>query len=239
MLEVQRNRINSDEFTLAILEVVLGVDNLIFLAIVSSRLPKHQQKSARRIGLLLALVLRLLFLALMLWLTGLNKPWFSLFGRTFSMADMVLILGGVFLLYKGTQEIHSDISGREETARALKAASFFIVVTQIMILDLVFSIDSVVTAVGLVREYFIMAAAIFVAIMAMIFASEPLSNFVNRHPTVRMLALSFLILVGTALVADGFSFHIPRGYLYFAIAFSMAVETLNLMASKKRKKQKS
>jgi len=223
--------------TLTILEVVLGIDNLVFLAIVSQRLPLHQRVKARRIGLMLAWVLRLLLLASAIWLTKLTTPLFSLFGNHFSGRDLFLIIGGLFLLMKATQEIHAEIEPHvDDKIITSKRSNFLMAVGQIAVLDILFSLDSVLTAIGLTQNFYLMAAAITVAIVAMIFASEPLSEIVEKHPTIKMLALSFLILIGMVLIADGFEFHIPRGYIYFAMSFSLFVEILNQVRRKRRSK---
>ncbi|GAB4222894.1 MAG: TerC family protein [Gammaproteobacteria bacterium] len=221
--------------TLTILEVILGIDNLVFLAIISQKLPKHQQKRARQIGLTLAWVTRLMLLASAVWLSQLTQPLFHLLRIGVSGRDIFLLLGGLFLLAKATQEIHSELETDEpQRSVALKGQQFSWVVTQIAVLDIIFSLDSVLTAIGLTQRFWLMALAITIAIIAMIFASEPLSNFVERHPSVKMLALSFLILIGMVLIADAFHFHIPRGYIYFAMGFSLTVECLNLIRRKKR-----
>lgn len=221
--------------TLTILEVVLGIDNLVFLAIITQRLPKHQQLKARRLGLTLAWVMRLLLLASAVWLTKLTFPLFSIADMDFSGRDLFLLFGGLFLLAKSTQEIHSEIEPVDEAVHvSTKATGFGWIVTQIALLDIIFSLDSVLTAIGLTDRYWLMASAITIAIIAMIFASEPLSAFVERHPTIKMLALSFLMLIGTVLIADGLEFHIPRGYVYFAMGFSLFVESLNIIARKRR-----
>ncbi len=221
--------------TLTILEIVLGIDNLVFIAIISSRLPVKKQKPARRVGLILALVTRLLLLAAITWLTRFTHPLFTLFDQTFSGRDLILILGGLFLLSKSTSEIHGGMTEEEEKIKFKQRARFFMVVIQIMFLDIIFSIDSVITAVGLAQEFIIMALAIVIAILLMIFASEPLSRLINHYPSLKMLALSFLLLIGVVLIADGFEFHVPRGYLYFAIAFSLFVEILNIIAGRRKK----
>jgi predicted tellurium resistance membrane protein TerC len=223
---------------LTFLEIVLGVDNLIFISIICNRLPLDQQKLARRVGLGLALITRLLLLASVLWLIGLTKPLFTIAGTGFSGRDLFLIAGGLFLLYKSTLEIHTEVQGGEETAVKKKFARFGIVVTQIAILDIVFSLDSIFTAVGLTQTFWIMATAITIAIILMIVASEPLSRFVQRLPTIKMLALSFLLMIGTMLIADGFHFHVPREYIYFALTFSIVVEALNMLAARKRKRKR-
>lgn len=220
--------------TLTILEVVLGIDNLVFLAIISQRLPQHQQAKARKIGLTLAWLTRLLLLASAVWLTQLTHPLFTLFNFAFSGRDIFLILGGLFLLAKSTQEIHNELEpdAPEKTLKAKKSHLFAIVVTQIAVLDVVFSLDSVLTAIGLTSYFWLMTVSITIAIVTMIFASEPLSRFIEKHPTIRMLALSFLILIGTVLIADGFEFHVPRSYIYVAMGFSLFVELLNSLRRK-------
>lgn len=223
--------------TLTILEVVLGIDNLVFLAIISQRLPKHLRSKARKIGLTLAWVTRLLLLASAVWLTKLTAPILTIFTISFSGRDIFLIIGGMFLLAKSTQEIHSELESVPTTSSTeIKYASFGMVITQIAVLDIIFSLDSVLTAIGLTQRFWLMAISITIAIICMIFASDPLSRFVEKHPTIKMLALSFLILIGTVLIADGFDFHIPRGYIYFAMGFSLFVEVLNLVSRKKRAK---
>ena len=225
--------------TLTALEIVLGIDNLVFISIMSSRLPVEQQSSARRTGLALAVITRLLLLASIAWLAGVTAPLFSVFDHPVSLRDLILIGGGLFLLAKGTTEIHTTVEGVEEEMRHAKTASFMVVVVQIMILDIVFSLDSVITAVGMTRQLSVMAAAIIIAVIVMLFAADPLSRFIHEHVSVKMLALSFLILVGAVLVADGMGFHVPKGYLYFAIAFSVGVEALNLAATKRRRRAAS
>lgn len=223
--------------TLAILEIVLGIDNLIFISIASSKLPAHQQHKAQRLGLALALITRLMLLASIVWVSKLAAPLFTLSDFTVSWRDIVLFFGGLFLIVKGTLEIHSTVEGRdEEGAPTRKTAKFAGVLIQIMILDVVFSLDSVITAVGLTDNLPVMMTAVIMAMLVMIFAARPTSEFIKRHPTTKMLALSFLLLVGMALVADGLHYHMPRGYLYFAIAFSMLVEGLNLIAKHKSAK---
>jgi predicted tellurium resistance membrane protein TerC len=221
--------------TLTALEIVLGIDNLLFLSIISGRLPAEQQPMARRLGLALAVVARLLLLLGIAWMVGLSAPLFTLFGHPFSWRDLVLAGGGVFLLAKGTVEIHTTVEGVEEEMRQARPSGFAAVIAQIVLLDIVFSLDSVITAVGMARHVPVMAAAIIVAVAIMLMASEPVSRFVQAHLSVKILALSFLILVGMSLVADGIGFHIPRGYLYFAIAFSVFVEMLNLRAARRRR----
>ena len=223
--------------TLTILEVVLGIDNLVFLAIISQRLPKHKQKKARQIGLTLAWVTRILLLASAVWLTKLTTPLFSILGFAFSGRDLFLFAGGLFLLTKATQEIHGELEPLESNREILpKTSTFGMVVTQIAILDIIFSLDSVLTAIGLTQRFWLMVVAITIAIVVMLCASEKLSHFIEEHPTIKMLALSFLILIGMVLVADSFAFHIPRGYIYFAMGFSLFIEFLNTLHRKRRGK---
>ncbi len=224
--------------TLTVLEIVLGIDNIIFISIVSSRLPESQQGKARSLGLMLALVMRIVLLSLIFWIAHLTDPLFTVFGNEISWRDVILIGGGVFLLAKGTMEIHHTVEAEEEIADTKKKVTFGSVISQIVLLDIVFSLDSVITAIGMVDERAIMIAAVIIAMGIMLFAAKPVSDFVNAHPTVKMLALSFLLLVGMALIADGFEYHIPRGYLYFAVAFSLGVECLNLWAKKNKLKKK-
>lgn len=222
--------------TLAVLEIVLGIDNIIFLSIVTQALPKHQQKLARRIGLALALVMRIALLSMIVWIAKLTDPLFTVFGEEISWRDIIMLGGGLFLLWKGTQEIHHSLEGSDEDITGgKKAAAFAFVIGQIVILDLVFSLDSVITAVGMSDQLFVMIAAVVVAIGVMLFAAEPVSKFVHDHPTVKMLALSFILLVGMMLIAEGLDVHIERKYMYFAISFSMGVEFLNLWAAKRKR----
>ena len=219
--------------TLTILEIVLGVDNLIFLSILASRLPAHQQKLGRRLGLGAAVVTRLLLLASAAWIVTLTEPVFDFGEYEISWRDLLLLAGGLFLMAKATTEIHHAVEGetQEATGKTVATAGLMSVVLQIAIIDIVFSFDTVMTAVGMSDHFPIMAVAVIVAVIVMIFAAEPVSAFVGQHPTVKMLALSFLILIGVALIADGLHFHIPKGYLYFAVAFSVMVEMLNLWAN--------
>lgn len=224
--------------TLTALEIVLGIDNIIFISIMAARLPPERQARGRQVGLALALITRLGLLASIAWISTLTNPLFTIAEFDISIRDLVLIVGGLFLLGKGTTEIHQSLEGDEEGEGSTGGTSSFAsVVVQIMLLDIVFSLDSVITAVGMAQALEVMMAAVVIAVGVMLFASGPVSNFVNGHPTVKMLALSFLLLVGVALVADGLHFHIPKGYLYFAIAFSVLVEALNLLASRRRKKK--
>jgi predicted tellurium resistance membrane protein TerC len=222
--------------TLTALEIVLGIDNIIFLAIVVARLPAEQQARARFIGLSGAMIFRVALLASLVWIVGLTAPIFSLWDFELSWRDLILGTGGLFLLYKGTLEIHETVEGDHDEANAgRKTLSFAAAITQIMILDIIFSLDSVITAVGMVQNLPVMVTAVIISVVIMMFASGAISRFIEEHPTTKMLALSFLMLVGVALIADGLHFHIPRGYLYFAIFFSAVVEVLNLMVIKRRK----
>lgn len=226
--------------TLALLEIILGIDNVIFLSIISSKLPKAQQARARYIGLVLALGMRVVLLMGVAWLTKLTMTAFMIGDHAVSWRDIILGLGGLFLLYKGTMEIHHTVQGddhHEEGAK--KTATFASVIMQIMVLDMVFSLDSVITAVGMTDHVPVMIAAIVLAIIIMMFASEPVSAFIQKHLPIKMLALSFLLLVGVALMADAMHHHIPRGYLYFAIAFSMGVEGLTLLAHSRQEKKRA
>jgi predicted tellurium resistance membrane protein TerC len=224
--------------TLTILEIVLGIDNIIFISILIGRLPAEQRDRARIIGLGLAMGMRIALLLTISWIIGLTAPAFTIAGNEFSWRDIILIGGGLFLLWKATTEIHESLEGEEAhapTASGAATATFGAVIVQIVLLDIVFSLDSVMTAVGLVDEVPIMIAAIVIAIGVMLFASGPLSAFVNRHPSVKMLALSFLLLIGVTLVADGFGFHIDKAYIYAAMGFSVFVEALNLRAARNRR----
>ncbi|MBY0432099.1 MAG: TerC family protein [Rhodospirillales bacterium] len=223
--------------TLSTLEIVLGIDNLVFLAILAGRLPPHQQPLARRLGLAFALLTRLALLSALAWIVGLTEPVFTVLAQPVSWRDIILIGGGLFLLFKATHEIHGSLEGAEETeaGSGRVAAGLISTIVQIGILDIVFSLDSVITAVGMARDLPVMAAAVIIAVIVMLLASGPLSRFVDAHPTVKMLALSFLLLVGMSLVADGLGFHIPKGYLYFAMGFSVLVEGLNLAVRSRRR----
>ncbi|MGH6884295.1 MAG: TerC family protein [Hypericibacter sp.] len=221
--------------TLTVLEIVLGIDNLVFIAVLVGKLPREQQPLARRLGIGVALGTRLLLLASIAWIAGLTQPAFTLFDHAISWRDLVLILGGLFLIYKSTHEIHGSLEGEEGGTSAKVQAAFMAVVIQIGILDIVFSLDSVITAVGMAEHFEIMVTAVVLAMIVMLVAAGPVSGFVERHPTVKMLALSFLLLIGTALVADGMGFHIPKGYIYAAMGFSVMVEGLNLRLRDRRK----
>ncbi len=215
-------------FTLTALEIVLGIDNIIFISILAAKLPADQRERARKTGLALAAVTRLLLLFSLAWIMGLTQPLFTVLGMDVSLRDLILIFGGLFLLAKSTMEIHDRLEGEEGHAAARVPASFNAVIGQILLLDVVFSLDSIITAVGMVQNVWVMAAAIVVAVVVMVLFANTVSGFVERHPTIKMLALSFLMLIGTALVGEGLHFHIPKGYIYFAMAFSVAVEMLNI-----------
>lgn len=219
--------------TLILLEVVLGLDNIIFISIVAARLPVHQQKKARRLGILLAMVLRLALLTLISWILKLQGNLFTVFSVAISGKDLILIAGGLFLMYKSATEIYHKMEGAEgDTAQKLNANTFGKVILQILILDLVFSIDSIITAVGMVKELWIMYTAVVVTVGIMLFASEPISYFVNRHPAFKMLALSFLLLIGVSLIGEGLDLHIPKGYIYFSMAFALLVDVLQMRMNK-------
>jgi predicted tellurium resistance membrane protein TerC len=224
--------------TLTALEIVLGIDNVIFLSVIVSRIPPKQAKRARQIGLALALIFRILLLSLLVWLIGLTQDVFAVHGMAFSWRDLILIGGGLFLIGKATHEIHGEVEGGgdEAGADATSASAFILVILQIIVIDLVFSLDSIITAIGMAQDLAIMIAAVVIACVIMYVSSGPVSRFVAAHPTTKMLALAFLVLIGVALVADGFKFHIPRGYIYFAIAFSAAVELFNVLARRNRRK---
>ena len=214
--------------TLTVLEIVLGIDNIIFISILAGKLPAQQQARARRLGLVGAMVTRILLLASLAWIIRLTAPFFTVFGHPFSGRDLILIAGGLFLIYKSTHEIHEKLEGESGQASARAAASFGQVVGQIVLLDIVFSLDSVITAVGMARQLGVMIAAVVVAVGIMMFSATAISEFVHRHPTLKMLALSFLLLIGVTLIADGLGQHIAKGYIYFAMGFSVFVEMLNL-----------
>jgi predicted tellurium resistance membrane protein TerC len=222
--------------SLTLLEIVLGIDNLVFIAVFAGRLPAPQRHRAQRTGLALALATRLGLLAAIAWIIGFTRPLFAPFGHPVSLRDLVLVAGGLFLLYKGTREIHHSLEGGGSPGRPLPVAParFVPTVAQIVLLDIVFSLDSVITAIGMATNFGVMAAAIVIAVAIMLWGSRPLSDFVERHPTVKMLALSFLILIGMTLIADGAGFHVPKGYVYAAIGFSVAVEALNQFAARRR-----
>ena len=222
--------------TLTALEIVLGVDNIIFLSIIVSRLPAHQQNSARILGLAGAAVTRILLLFSLTWLATLTKPLFTVFDVEISGRDLVLILGGLFLLWKATVEIDEQMEGgadADTTPNVRAATTYFAAIVQIMLIDIVFSLDSVITAIGMTDNLPVMVTAIVIAVLTMMVASGPLSRFVNAHPTIKVLALAFLLLIGMALVGEGLDFHVPKGYIYFAMAFSVGVEIINLRVREK------
>ena len=219
--------------TLTFLEIVLGVDNIIFISILSGKLPPDQQPKARRIGLLLAMGTRILLLFSLAWVIRLTAPLFTVLNQEISGRDLILILGGLFLLGKSTHEIHERLEGEDGHGAAKAASSFASVLVQIALLDIVFSLDSVITAVGMVDHVSVMIVAVVISVVIMMVAAEPISGFVHRHPTVKMLALSFLLLIGMSLLAEGFDHHIPKGYVYFAMGFSVFVEAMNLRMRKK------
>jgi predicted tellurium resistance membrane protein TerC len=220
--------------TLTALEIVLGIDNVIFLSVLVSRAPQAQAIRARQIGLALALVFRILLLSILVWLIGLTEALFTWRGAAFSWRDIILICGGLFLIAKATHEIHSEMEVSDEASEAPRTNAFFWMIVQIIVVDMVFSLDSIITAIGMAQDVEIMIGAVIIACLIMYVSSGPVARFVAEHPTTKMLALAFLVLIGVALVADGFKFHIPRGYIYFAIAFSAAVEFFNVLAKRKR-----
>jgi len=214
--------------TLTGLEIVLGIDNVIFISILVSKLPEHQQHRARTLGLALAMIMRVILLVFLAWIMGLTKPLFTLLGKEISGRDIILIAGGLFLLAKSTLEIHDKLEGMEGRASERVRSSYVGVLAQIIVLDMVFSLDSVITAIGMANQLFVMVAAVVIAVIFMMLASSSISQFVERRPTVKVLALSFLLLIGVALIGDGLDLHIPKGYIYFAMAFSVFVEMINL-----------
>ncbi|MBC8445361.1 MAG: TerC family protein [Rhodospirillaceae bacterium] len=223
--------------TLTVMEIVLGIDNLIFIAVLVDRVETSQRDKARRIGIALALITRLMLLSVLSWVIGLTEPLFSVMDHVVSIRDAILIGGGLFLLTKATREIHEGIEGDEEAGpKKGKHAAFGAVIVQIALLDIIFSIDSVITAVGMVDNLLIMSTAVILAVIVMLVASGPVADFVSRHPTIKMLAFSFLLLIGTTLVADGLGFHFPKGYLYAAMAFSAFVEFLNTLERRRKRK---
>jgi predicted tellurium resistance membrane protein TerC len=225
---------------LTAMEIVLGIDNIVFISVIVGSLPEPLATRARQFGLAMALAFRILFLLTLFWLIGLTQPVFALFGHDFSWRDLVLLGGGMFLLVKATHEIHKDVEGDREGDSVRKVADgFAMIVAQIAVIDLVFSVDSIITAIGMVEHVSVMIVAVVIAILVMYFASRPVAAFIDRHPTTRMLALAFLLMIGIALIADGVGFHIPRAYLYVAMAFSAGVEILNVIAGKNRRKKRS
>lgn len=221
--------------TLVILEIVLGIDNIIFISIFTGKLPAQQQGKARNVGIGLALIVRILLLMGISAIVKMKEPLFTAFNTPFSIRDLILFAGGIFLLVKTTSEIHANMEGEEEPGAKAKNGSFSNIILQIILIDIVFSFDSILTAIGLVEEILIMVIAVIAAMIVMLLFSGPVSNFVHRHPTVKMLALSFLLMIGTLLVLDAFHVEVPKGYVYFSIAFSFFVEMLNLRMRKKKK----
>jgi len=221
--------------TLTGLEIVLGIDNVIFISILAGKLPAHQQAKARKLGLGLALITRILLLCSLAWMMKLTTPLFTLIGHGVSGRDLILLIGGLFLIAKSTHEIHGKLEGEDGGATVNAAPSFSSTIVQILLLDIVFSLDSVITAVGMASQIGVMIAAVIIAVLVMLVFAGAISGFVERHPTVKILALSFLLLIGVTLVADGLGHHVPKGYIYFSMAFSLAVELLNLRMRAKRK----
>ena len=224
--------------TLTALEIILGIDNIVVISLLTGKLPYEQQSKARQIGIGLALITRILFLLSIAWLAGLTIPLFSLFNINFSVRDLILIAGGLFLLYKGTHEIHGMFESSDKQKVAKVQATFLAVVMQIILFDIVFSIDSVITAIGMAQKLGVMIAAIIIAMILMLVASTAISNFIRLHPSLKMLALSFLLMVGVTLTAEGMEFHIPKAYIYFAMGFSGFVETLNILSGTRRQKKR-
>ena len=225
--------------TLTVMEIVLGIDNIVFISVVVTRLPQKQAVVARQIGLTLALLFRILLLLGIAWIISMREPILEVFGKSISWRDVILMGGGLFLLAKATIEIHNDIEVEDEAGNATGSVGFFSTIVQIVIIDMVFSVDSIVTAIGMAEHVEVMIAAVVASMIVMYFASVAISQFIEDHPTTKMLALSFLFLIGAALVADGLQFHIPRGYIYFAMAFAGLVEVFNIFASKRKKKIRS
>jgi predicted tellurium resistance membrane protein TerC len=221
--------------TLTVLEIVLGIDNIVFISILAGKLPQSQRERARKVGLSLAMVIRILLLLTITWVMRLTTPLFTVTGQELSGRDLILIIGGLFLIAKSTHEIHDNLEGEEGHGNARVAASFGAVIVQILLLDIVFSLDSVITAVGMAESVLIMVLAVVIAVGVMLVSSGTISNFVDRHPTVKMLALSFLLLIGVSLIGEGFDQHIPKGYIYFAMGFSIFVEMINLRVRAKSK----
>jgi predicted tellurium resistance membrane protein TerC len=227
--------------TLTVLEIVLGIDNLVFISVLTSRLDEARARRARQIGLSLAFVFRVIMLAGLTWLMQLTAPLVTLFGTDISWRDIILIGGGLFLIAKATHEIHTEVEARDDDGDvgvAAAAQAFAWIVAQLVVIDLVFSLDSIITAIGMAEDLEVMVAAVVIAMIVMYLAAGPVGTFIAEHPTTKMLALAFLVLIGVALVADGFGFHIPRGYIYFAMAFAGAVEAFNVMARRNRRRRR-
>jgi predicted tellurium resistance membrane protein TerC len=226
--------------TLTAMEIILGVDNIVFISVLVSKLPALEAQRARSLGLLMALVFRVALLFCLTWLIGLTAPVFAVFGQDFSWRDLILIAGGLFLLYKATHEIHAEFEHDSEApAQAKPGGAFAGVILQVALIDIVFSIDSIVTAIGMAQQLPIMIAAVVIAMAFMYLASGPIGAFIHRHPTTKILALAFLMLIGVSLIADGVGMHIPRGYIYFAMAFAAGIETINVLAKQRRARQKA
>jgi predicted tellurium resistance membrane protein TerC len=225
--------------TLTLLEIILGIDNIVVISILAQKLPRGQRARARTVGIGLALITRVLLLLGIVWLASLTAPLFTALGHQVSMRDIIMIGGGLFLLVKGTREIHGVFEREEEVAAIKGKISFSVIIVQIVLLDLVFSLDSVITAVGMAQQTGVMIAAVVLALMLMLLAAGAISGYIHKHPSLKMLALSFLLMVGVTLIAEGLSFHIPKGYIYFAMGFSGMVETLNLLAGSRRQQAKT
>jgi predicted tellurium resistance membrane protein TerC len=220
--------------TLTVLEIILGIDNIVVISILTSKLPLHQQAKARQIGIGLAIITRILFLLSLVWLASLTTTLFTIFSNDISMRDLILIVGGLFLLYKATHEIHGVMEVRMDERKPKVLAAFGGVVMQILVFDIIFSLDSVITAIGMAQQVGVMIAAVVIAMLMMLVASGSISAFIEKHPSLKMLALSFLLMIGVTLIAEGFDLHIPKGYIYFAMGFSGFVETMNILAATRR-----
>ncbi len=219
--------------SLVLMEIVLGVDNIIFISIITGRLPAHQQERARAVGIGLALLIRIALLFAITWLIAANDPLFTIFNIGFTLRDLILIAGGLFLIYKSTTEVHQKLEGHEEEGGGKTSLTFSAAIFQIILLDIVFSFDSILTAIGLVESVLIMVLAVVIAMVVMLLSATRISNFIHKHPTIKMLALSFLLMIGVLLILDGFHRHVPKGYVYFAIFFSLGVEVLNIKVRKR------
>lgn len=220
--------------TLTVLEIILGIDNIVVISILTGKLPVHQQEKARKIGIALAIITRILFLLSLVWLASLTTKLFTLFGNDLSMRDLILIVGGLFLIYKATHEIHGVMEIKAENRKPRVLAAFGAVVMQILVFDIIFSLDSVITAIGMAQQVGVMIAAVIIAMLMMLVASNSISAFIDKHPSLKMLALSFLLMIGVTLIAEGFELHIPKGYIYFAMGFSGFVETMNILAATRK-----